>query len=149
MKKKKKKVQRHLSEKKAKLCNFGFELKPRCGVGQYQVDIREAPELRAAITDGVFPPYTYAFINEDTVVFDLCLVCHMEQGYTPQDYERRFEAIGVTRANWKELEEEAELTGANDKVERQIREERQQLVRQLINEGFPVDMDIKGQIRDS
>ncbi len=142
-KNKKAKNHKRISSPKTTLCNFGFALTPRCGAFCVKFDLNKTPKLRQLISDGDIPPYCYKFTDEDTVIVDQCLVCHINQGYTPEEYERKNEAFGVTRENYKQIEEAYPLV--QNEVEQKIRDDRANLIKQ----GLPVDMDLKKNIRDS
>lgn len=131
------------SNSKPLLCSFGFKLKPRCGALIPRFDLTKRPDLRAAIRDGVIPPYCYQFEDENTVLLDQCLICHVSKGFTIQEYERRNEEAGITRSNYKQIE--PMLKRALPDVLRKIEEERRELVRR----GAPFTVIPDKNLRDS
>ncbi|MBI5252631.1 MAG: hypothetical protein HY912_24305 [Desulfomonile tiedjei] len=72
------------------LCHFGFELKDRCGERRVKLDLTRIPTFRRLIGDGTIPPHYCTFVNERTALLDQCLACHLEKGYTLQDFKIRF-----------------------------------------------------------
>lgn len=119
----------------ARLCAFGFKLKPRCGAFNIGFDLMKNPELRHLIEQDVFPPYTYHYRDADTVIMDQCLVCHMEKGLSPAEYERKNEAYGITRSNWEQIK--PRLEAVMDEVAQEIKDTRRELIRE---EGLYFEM---------
>ena len=129
--------------KSARLCAFGFKLKPRCGAFNFRFDLWENPELRYLIEQGVIPPYCYKYVDAATVIMDQCLICHMKKGITPQEYERKNEAAGITRSNWEQIK--PRLEAVMDRVAQKIKDERRQLIRE---EGLSFEMPYRDNRRD-
>lgn len=129
---------------KALLCSFGFPLEPRCTLAYaFKFDLTSTPELREAIMDGTIPPYCYQFVDDNTVLLDKCLVCHMQKGITPQEYERKNERAGITRDNYRQLAERYDLI--KEAVENKIRAEREELIKR----GAANRVTVTKQMRDS
>jgi hypothetical protein len=72
------------------LCSFGFELKPRCGRRPVKLDLSKIPDFRRLMKNGAILQKYCTFINERTALLDQCLACHIERGYTLQDFKTRF-----------------------------------------------------------
>jgi hypothetical protein len=106
------------SHKKKQLCALGLKLKPSCGMFLSKFDLRQNPMLRHLLNEDVFPPYSYEYVDADTVIMDGCLICHLKKGIPPQVYEMKHEAVGITRSNWEEIKPiaEAGLEAAAQKI---------------------------------
>jgi hypothetical protein len=126
-----------------RLCHFGFKLKPRCGAFNIRFDLEKNPELRHLIEQDVFPAYTYDYKDADTVIMDQCLICHLNKGITPQEYERKNEAAGITRSNWEQIK--PRLEAVMDEVAQEIRDQRRELIRE---EGLSFEMPYSDNRRD-
>ncbi len=129
--------------KSARLCAFGFKLKPRCGAFNIGFDLEKNPELRHLIEQDVFPPYTYDYKDADTVIMDQCLICHMNRGIPPDEYEKKNEAAGITRSNWEQIK--PRLAAVMDQVAQKIKDERRELIRE---EGLSLEMPGGDNLRD-
>lgn len=131
-------------KKVERLCSFGFKLQPRCGAFYYKFDLSEYPVIAHLIKQDVIPPYCYTYVDANTVTMDQCLICHMERGITPQEYEKKNEAAGITRSNIEIIK--PRLLAVSEKVVREIRETRKAL---LEEQGIFFEMPGRGNRRDS
>gem|GEM_PF-2165318 len=131
------------NKKATRLCHFGFNLKPGCGAFNIRFDLRVNPMLRDVIELDMIPPYCYRYADADTVIMDQCLICHIERGITPQEYERKYEAYGITRSNWEQIK--PRLEAVKDRIAQQIKDERRELIRE---EGLSFEMPYRDNLRD-
>jgi hypothetical protein len=129
-----------MKKKNRKKCNFGFDLKLSCGMIK-KVSIDEDPGLIKIIESGQIPPYCYQ-VDGKEVTLDRCLLCHIEQGYSIEYYEAiNFKQIGITRQNYKEV---WKILGPGiEGASRQIKKEREILMKEMIAENFPLKATTK------
>jgi len=126
-----------------RLCAFGFKLKPQCGAFNIRFDLRKNPMLRDVIELDMIPPYCFHYVDADTVIMDQCLICHINRGITPDEYEKKNEAAGITRSNWEQIK--PRLEAVMDEVAQKIRDERRELIRE---EGLSFEMPYSDNRRD-
>ncbi|MGO9570542.1 MAG: hypothetical protein ACLP5H_23675 [Desulfomonilaceae bacterium] len=129
--------------KSARLCAFGFKLKPRCGAFNIRFDLTKNPMLRDVIELDMIPPYCFEYVDADIVIMDQCLICHIERGIPPDEYEKKNEAYGITRSNWEEIK--PRLEAVMDRVAQKIKDERRELIRE---EGLSFEMPYRDNRRD-
>jgi hypothetical protein len=122
-------------KKVARVCAFGFKLEPRCGAFHLKFDLQDNPVLGYLIEQDVIPPYCYEYMDANTVRMDQCLICHMNRGISPEEYERKHEAAGITRGNFEWIK--PSLEAVMDSVAQEIRDTRKELIKE---EGPPFEM---------
>lgn len=130
-----------------KKCSFGFDLKPRCGAFHIKMNLDKLDdrESQERTMKEQFPPYTYKYLDANTVIIDQCLICHIEKGFTPEEYEAKNEAFGLSRENFEWVEQTVESDPElAKKIDDKIKEER----KELIKDGFPIGMGLTKDIPD-
>ena len=71
-----------------KLCSFGLPEHPLCGKSPFGVNLKLRPDLRELIDTKRVSTHWVIPIDEDTVLMDGCLLCHLGHGYTAEDYAK-------------------------------------------------------------
>jgi hypothetical protein len=128
---------------KVRLCAFGFKLEPKCGAFHLKFNLLENPFLGDLIEQDEIPPYCYEYMDANTVRMDQCLICHMKKGITPQEYEEKNEAAGITRSNFARMK--PSLEAVMDSVAQKIRDTRQELIKE---QGLSFEMPEMANVRD-
>ena len=123
-------------------CGWGFDLKPSCGMYLLGYKLSNNPVLRKAINDGVIPPYCYSFKEDDLdfVYLDNCLRCHINNGVSIEEYENKNRQIGVTRENYKMVNELAKFVMPD--VRKRIEAESKALAQEMIKENRPIEVHL-------
>lgn len=164
------KKQKKKPEKKPKLCHFERPLKPICLKKEETATAfsleGEGNPIRLLVETEILPPHSYNKVVEGKyIVIDPCLLCLINgkpgiKGFHCSDPETVFSAIehyerinatyGVTRSTYEFIQAAIDAhPEVVEEVDRNFEQQRQDLIQDMQEHGYPVDMTIHRRVRDS